>query len=210
MCFKQLPSWVFLWREWLLSVPPTLPHLPCWPFLIIRMKWPQWWKSLWYFRRTSTGRPPPLVKNTSSVSGPGRLPCPIWMANLFVGIIPSSFTAANISIYTGYVYDAFQALARGLNIMEQNATTRITNTSGWELKKRYCGPRSLWRRHLDNCSLSGRTKAGSYGYGDRVERIPYLIVNINNATFTRGGNLFRTIGYFDANMLYCILCVTHR
>ena len=52
------------------------------------------------------------------------------MANLFVGIIPSSFTAANISIYTGYVYDAFQALARGLNIMEQNATTRITNTSG--------------------------------------------------------------------------------
>lgn len=57
---------------------------------------------------------------------------------------------------------------------------------------------------MDNCSLSGRTKAGSYGYGDRVERIPYLIVNINNATFTRGGNLFRTIGYFDANMLYTV------
>lgn len=118
------------------------------------------------------------------------------------GIIPSSYTPTNLSNGTGYVYDALQALARGLDIMVRNATSPITKVSGTALK-RIMVDYVRFEGVTGTVSFSkGRTSSGSYGYGDRVDRIPYMVTNFNIASYSSEQNPFRTIGYYDADMVY--------
>lgn len=118
------------------------------------------------------------------------------------GIIPSSYTSATISVSTAYVYDALQALARGLDIMVRNATSPITKISGRALK-RIIVDHVRFEGVTGTVSFSsGRTSSSNYGYGDRIDRVPYLLSNFNNASFAKTGNPFRTIGYYDADMVY--------
>ena len=120
------------------------------------------------------------------------------------GIQPSQYNAANIYLQAGYVYDAMQALARGLDFMVRNATSPITKVSGRALK-RIMVDHVQFEGVTGYISFSaGRTSSSNYGYGDRIDRVPYLISNFNNASFAISGNPFRTIGYYDGDLVYSI------
>ena len=118
------------------------------------------------------------------------------------GIVPSTYNAANIANGTGYVYDAFEALARGLDIMVRNATSPITKVDGRALK-RIIVDEVQFEGVTGFVSFSaGRTSIGNYGYGDRVDKLPYVINNFNDAYYVANENPFRAIGYYDGDMVY--------
>ena len=118
------------------------------------------------------------------------------------GIQPSKFNAANIDPLTGYIYDAMQAVSRGIDFMVRNATSPITKISGRALK-RIIVDHVRFEGVTGTVSFSsGRTSMSNYGYGDRIDRIPYLISNFNNASYMKTGKPFRTIGYYDADLVY--------
>lgn len=118
------------------------------------------------------------------------------------GIVPSAISAMEISLLTGYIYDGMQALARGLDIMVRNATAPLTEISAHDLK----------RIIVDSVSFegvtglvdfsSGRTSSSIYGYGDRIHKIPYAVLNFNNDYYRKTGSPFRTIGYINGDRIY--------
>ena len=118
------------------------------------------------------------------------------------GLISATINAGNFYLNSAYIYDAMQALARGLDFMVRNATAPITKVSGRALK-RIMVDHVQFEGVTGYISFSaGRTSMSNYGYGDRVDRIPYLISNFNNASFVQTGDPFRIIGYYDGNLTY--------
>ena len=99
------------------------------------------------------------------------------------GIIPSTFNASNIYLFTAYAYDAIQVLAIGLHYMIYNSSS--SSLSGAIMKQAMIDYISYEGVTGLITFSSGRTPLGNYGNGDRIDGFSYTIQNFNEQALDR-------------------------